>query len=100
MANAAVTKGSAMSGAIWMIVLSVLLCWLPGIGGLVAGIVGGKISGGLGPAIVAWLLSSILVGVLFAVFGALLTGFVPIAIIAGLGGMFIAIIDSGGRLVG
>ena len=40
-------EGSIISGVIWMFVVSVLLFWLPGIGSLIAGIVGGMKAGGV-----------------------------------------------------
>jgi hypothetical protein len=49
---------------------------------------------------VAWLLSSILVGVLFATLGTLISGFIVIGVLAGFGGVMLAMIDSGMRLVG
>ena len=36
-------RGSVVLGALLMLILSVLLFWLPGIGSLIAGIVGGKL---------------------------------------------------------
>lgn len=93
-------RGSAFWGGFWMIVISVLLCWLPGIGGFIGGLAGGKISGSLPSALGAWLVSSLLVGLLFATLGTMLTGLVVIGAIAGFGGLFIALIDSGGRLLG
>ncbi len=42
-------RGSVVAGAVWMFVISLLLFWLPAIGLLVAGIVGGKRAGGVGP---------------------------------------------------
>ncbi len=92
--------GSVFWGGFWMILISVLQCWLPGIGGFIGGVVGGKVSGGIGSALIAWVVSSILVGVLFATFGTLLSGLVVIGFIAGLGGIFIAFLDSGARLLG
>ena len=94
------TGGSVFWGGFWMILISVLLFWLPGIGGFIGGLVGGKMSGGIGNALLAWLVSSLLVGVLFATFGTLLTGMVVIGVVAGFGGLVIAMIDSGGRLLG
>ncbi|HEX4872090.1 MAG TPA: hypothetical protein VFV27_07245 [Nevskiaceae bacterium] len=93
-------KGSVLGGSIWMIVISVLLCWLPGVGGFIAGLVGGMKAGGIGSALMAWLLSSILIGALFATLGTLLTGMIVIGALAGLGGLMLALIDSGGRLLG
>lgn len=100
MSNSNGNQGSVLSGSIWMIVISVLLFWLPGVGGFISGLVGGKLSGGIGSALLAWLLSSILFGVLFAAFGTMLTGMVVVGFIAGLGGLFIAFLDAGARLLG
>jgi len=94
------SRGSVFWGGFWMILISVLLFWLPGIGGFIGGLVGGKISGGIGNALLAWLVSSILVGVLFATLGTVLTGMIAIGAIAGLGALFITLIDSGGRFLG
>lgn len=94
------TRGSVFWGGFWMILISVLLFWLPGIGGFIGGLIGGKRSGGVGPALLAWLVSSLLVGVLFATLGTMLTGMIVIGAIAGLGGLIVALIDSGGRLLG
>lgn len=93
-------RGSVLSGSIMMIVISLLLFWLPGIGGFISGVVGGKASGGVGAALAAWLLSSLLFGALFAVFGTLLSGMIVIGFVAGLGGLLIAFIDAGARLLG
>ena len=93
-------KGSVVWGAVWMVVIPVLLFWIPGVGGFIGGLVGGKVSGGIGSALLAWLVSSILVAILFATLGTLLTGMVVIGAIAGMGGLIIAVIDSGARLIG
>lgn len=93
-------NGSVMRGAIWMVVIPVLLFWLPGIGGFIGGLVGGKASGGVGSALLAWVLSSILVAALFATLGTMLTGFIVIGALAGMTGFVLAIVDSGARLLG
>jgi len=93
-------SGSLTWGAIWMIVIPILLFWIPGIGGFIGGLVGGKVSGGVGRALMAWLLSSIIVGVLFAVAGTALTGMPIIGIFAGMTGLMLALVDSGARLLG
>lgn len=93
-------NGSLIGGAIWMILISLLLCWLPGVGGFVGGLVGGKVSGGVGSALLAWILSSLLISVLFGVLGTALTGFIVIGFIAGLGVLFIGVLDAGMRLLG
>jgi len=93
-------RGSALRGGVWMVVISIVLFWLPGIGGFVGGLVGGKTAGGVGAALLAWLLSSILFAVLFAALGTALTGLVVIGALAGVGGLVIATVDSGARLLG
>ena len=47
----------------WMVVLSVLLVWLPGLGPLIAGIVGGKLAGD----VLTGLLAALLPGILLAI---------------------------------
>lgn len=93
-------RGSVLGGAIWMIVISLLLFWIPGIGGFIAGIVGGKSAGGVGSALLAWLLSSILLAIAFGLLGTLLSGMVLIGALAGLGGLMLGLIDAGARLLG
>lgn len=92
--------GSIWAGAFWMLLISLLLCWLPGAGGFIGGLVGGKVSGGIGSALMAWLLSTLIVAGVFAVLGTALTGFIVIGAIAGFGVLFIGLLDAGMRLVG
>jgi hypothetical protein len=79
-------------GMIWMFIISLLLIWLPGLGPLIAGIVGGKVAGSVMRGILAALLPGILLaGCLFA-FGSMFTGLPVVgAIIAG-GGVLLYII--------
>ena len=80
------TTGSIVVGMIWMLILSLLLVWLPGLGPFIAGIVGGKLSGGVGPGLLAAILPGILLGLALLLGGTLLTGIPAIgAIIAGSG---------------
>lgn len=92
--------GSIVAGSLWMIGISLLLIWLPGIGGFLSGFVGGRAAGGVAGALVAWLLSSVLFVALFAAFGTMLSGLVVVGFIAGLGGLIIAFLDLGFRLLG
>lgn len=94
------SQGSVVGGAIWMIVISLLLCWLPGVGGFLGGLVGGKVSGSVGAALVAWIVSSILVAAVFGLLGTALTGMVVIGFAAGLGALVIGFLDAGMRLFG
>lgn len=92
--------GSIIMGMIWMFIISLLLIWLPGLGPLIAGIVGGKSAGGVMAGLTAAMLPGlILAGALFA-FGATLTGLPFIgAIIAG-GGVLLYIIYIPALLIG
>ncbi|MCK4547860.1 MAG: hypothetical protein KAW17_10515 [Candidatus Eisenbacteria sp.] len=80
-------KGSVFSGMMWMIFLSVLLFWLPLFGPLLAGIVGGKKSGGVLRALMACILPAIILSGLvwfsFLVIGLPLQGFVVASVLAG-----------------
>lgn len=79
-------KGSILMGMLWMFIISLLLIWLPALGPLIAGIVGGKIAGGVMRGIAAALLPGILLAGLLFVFGSMFTGLPVIgAIIAGSG---------------
>ena len=78
-------KGSVAAGVVWMFLVSLLLFWLPVFGSLIAGIVGGKKAGGVGPAIVAALFPAIVLGVLFFVFATALTGLPLVGMAAGTG---------------
>lgn len=77
-------KGSLLAGTFWMIILSVLLVWLPGLGPLIAGIVGGKLSGDVLTGLLAALLPGILLGIGLFFFGTFFTGLPVIgALLAG-----------------
>jgi len=69
-------SGSIIGGSLWMLFISILLFWLPILGPLLAGIVGGMKSGGVGSAIIAVFLPGIVVGLLLA--------FLPVASLGGL----------------
>ncbi len=60
-------RGSIVAGALWMFLLSLLLFWLPVLGPLIAGLVGGKKAGGVGAAIAAVFLPAVFVGILLFV---------------------------------
>jgi hypothetical protein len=93
-------KGSIIGGIIWMFVISLLLFWLPFIGPLVAGIVGGKKSGGIGNALLAVFLPAIVFGILLFFVATSLTGLPIIGAIAGAGGLILALAHIGPLLIG
>jgi len=78
-------KGSVLAGFFWMLIISILLFWVPTVGPLIAGIVGGKKAGGVGNAILAALLPAILLGVFLFFFASVLAGAPLIGMVAGAG---------------
>ncbi len=82
-------RGSILAGAMWMLVISLVLFWLPLIGPLIGGIVGGKRAGGVGDAILAAFLPAILVAAFVGIFGALI-GLPLVGLISGVA-TFIAV---------
>ncbi|HKX16423.1 MAG TPA: hypothetical protein VJT33_00225 [bacterium] len=84
----------------WMFIISFLLFWLPVIGPLIAGIVGGKKAGGVGPAILAVLLPIVVLGVALTLFGSALTGIPLLGAVLGLGAFVILLTHVGPLLLG
>ncbi|MDB5969508.1 MAG: hypothetical protein JWQ90_1958 [Hydrocarboniphaga sp.] len=93
-------EGSVFWGAFWMLILSLLLFWLPGIGSLIAGIVGGKIAGSVGRAFLASILPSLVLGVALLVLAQLLIGIPWLAALIALGTVMFAIIGAGTLVIG
>ncbi|MBL1143195.1 MAG: hypothetical protein HND53_14355 [Proteobacteria bacterium] len=80
------SNGSIVMGMFWMFIISLLLFWLPGIGSLIAGIVGGKRAGGILAGILAALLPGIVVAIALFFAGTMLTTLPVIgAVLAGSG---------------
>ena len=93
-------RGSVTSGMTWMFIISLLLFWLPVIGPLIAGIVGGKKAGGVGPAILAVFLPIIVLAVALTVFASALTGIPLLGAVLGFGASVILITHVGPLLLG
>jgi hypothetical protein len=93
-------KGSIASGVFWMFLISVLLFWLPVLGPLIAGIVGGKKSGGVLAAIAAVFLPGLVFGGILFALATSLTGIPLLGAIAATGGILLAIAHVGPLLVG
>lgn len=93
-------KGSIVSGIFWMFLISILLFWLPGFGPLIAGIVGGKKSGGVLNAIIAVILPAIVLGICLFLFTSLLTGAPVIGFVAGAGSAILVLSNVGPLLIG
>lgn len=93
-------QGGVAAGVVWMFVISALLFWLPVFGSLVAGFVGGKKAGGVGPAVLAVFFPALALAVLSFVFATSVTGLPFIGAIAGAGGFFLSAVGVGPLLVG
>lgn len=78
-------EGSILMGMIWMAVISLVLFWLPLLGPLLAGIVGGRTAGGVGPGLLAAVLPALALSGLLFLMGTALTGLPVIGLIAGAG---------------
>jgi len=83
-----------------IVIETVLLFWLPFIGPLIAGFVGGKKSGGLGNSIIAVFVPAIIMAVLLFTFATTLTGAPLIGFIAGSGGFVLVVSNVGPLLLG
>jgi len=90
MSKAAVDRSSVGSATLRMVGLSILLFWIPTLGPLIAGFVGGRKAGDVGPAIVAAIIPAILVAALLFLVGAL----------AGAGLFFVVAFESVPLLIG
>jgi hypothetical protein len=93
-------EGSVLLGMIWMGVISLLLIWLPGIGPLLAGIVGGKVAGGVGAGLMAALLPAVLLTALMFFAGTMLTGIPLIGAIAAMGSLILILFNIVPLLIG
>jgi hypothetical protein len=94
------SKGSIAAAIFTMFAISLLLFWLPFLGPVIAGYVGGKKAGGVGKAIVATLLPGVLAG--FLVFSAAgsVSGIPLLGAIAGAGATALILVHVGPLLLG
>lgn len=93
-------NGSIISGIFWIFLISILLFWLPGFGPLIAGIVGGKKSGGVFNAILAVILPAIVLGIGLFLLTSVLTGAPIIGFVAGAGSTILVLSNVGPLLIG
>lgn len=84
----------------WMGGLSLLLFWLPGVGPLIAGLVGGYKAGTVGRAVLAVFLPAVLMGLLAAGAAVYLTDFMLWGVVAGIGTVALMLLQIGPLLLG
>ena len=85
--------GSLASAINWMGGLSLLLCWLPVAGPLIAGLVGGTKAGTVGRAVAAVFLPALLPGALAAAGVTYLADWWPWGLLAGAGAVVICLLN-------
>ena len=90
----AVAKRGVGPAMVWMVGLSIALGWIPVLGGLIAGFVGGRKAGSVGPALAAVFLPGVIL-FLMSVFVGTLIGWIPIigqlwGMLTGLGGWMLS----------
>ncbi|HLJ61269.1 MAG TPA: hypothetical protein VKZ50_16205 [bacterium] len=101
MSTASPAQHGSIAAAIgWMLLISILLFWLPVVGPLIAGIVGGRKAGGVGAAILAVILPALCLGAALLVFGTTLTGIPLLGMLAGLGTTVLVLLHAGPLLLG
>ena len=93
-------KGSIASAILWMFLLSILLFWLPLIGPFLAGLVGGKKAGGVGPAILAVCLPALILSAGVVMFSSILLGMPLLGFFAGMGTFVLTLMHVTPLLVG
>ena len=93
-------EGSIIGGMFWMFFISLLLFWLPVIGPFIAGLVGGKKSGGVGNALTAVFLPGIIFGIILFALASSISGLPLIGAVAGAGGFILSLVHIGPLLVG
>lgn len=75
-------QGSLIMAIIWMAVISLVLFWLPLIGPLLAGFVGGRTAGSAGRGLLAAILPAAVLSIMLMAIGTALTGLPVIGAIA------------------
>jgi hypothetical protein len=99
--NSTTVKQGSIAAAIgWMFLLDLLLFWIPVIGPLVAGFIGGRIAGSLGNAFTAVFLPAVVFGILSFVLTTFLSAMPMIGALAGFGAFVFAVAHVGPLLVG
>lgn len=93
-------RGSIAAGMSTMLMLSILLSWIPALGTLVAGLVGGRIASGCGAALLASALPCLLIGTLLFFMAPLLASLPYIGALAIMGGLILSGVQIASLLVG
>jgi hypothetical protein len=95
----AIRQGSVGSAMTWIFVLSILLFWMPIVGPLIAGFVGGRKAGSVSNALLAVFLPGLIIGTAVFLLASVLTGLPLVGALAGAGGLVFAFAHVGPLLV-
>ena len=93
-------RSSIFGASVWMLVISLLLFWVPFVGPLLAGVVGGRKAGGVGRAILAALVPAFITAVLLFVLATSLTAMPLIGVVAASGGFILVVAEVGPMILG
>jgi hypothetical protein len=93
-------RGSIGSAILWMFLLEILLFWIPFVGSLVAGYVGGRKAGSLGNALIAVFLPIVVFSILLGLMATAVLAIPLVGAFAGLGGFIFAATHVGPLLLG
>jgi hypothetical protein len=93
-------NNNVIKASLWMLLVSVLLFWLPVIGPLLAGIVGGQKAGNVGSAIIAVFLPAIVLAIGIFILTTVLSGLPLMGLAAGVSGFIWSGINVGPLLLG
>jgi hypothetical protein len=93
-------RGSIMSAIGWMFLLEILLFWVPFVGSLIAGFVGGRKAGGIGNAMLAVFLPIVVFSIVLGMLAASVVAIPVVGAFAGLGGFMFAATHVGPLLLG
>lgn len=99
MTTPASSRGSIGAGLLWMSGLALLLIWLPVLGPVIAGFVGGKKAGSVFRAFVAAIIPSVVLTILAMIFTTMLSGVPIIGVLAGFGTMIFLVGNIGPMLL-
>jgi hypothetical protein len=95
-----VKRGSILSAMGWMFLLEILLFWIPFIGSLIAGFVGGRKAGDLGKAVMAVFLPIVVFSIVLGLMAGAVVAIPLVGAFAGLGGFMFAATHVGPLLLG
>src|SRR5262245_54544654 len=93
-------RSSIFGASLWMLVICLLLFWLPFVGPLLGGVVGGRKAGGVGRVILAALVPAFIVAVLLFVLATALTAMPLLGAVAASGGFVLVAAQVGPMILG